>query len=87
MPRQHTHHRRTTHSFPDDFPRILERLKESSGLSWSELARRLGTNPLTIRRWRAGARPNTQHFLGVLDIAHDMGLGRLLPFGKDRRPR
>ncbi len=85
MPRQRIHYRRTVPSFPDDFPRTLERLKESSGLSWSELARRLGTSPLTIRRWRAGARPDSQHLLGVLDIAHDLGLGHLFPLGRDRQ--
>ena len=49
MPRQCKHHRREVHVFPEDFPQRLERRKEGSGLTWSELARRLGTNPLTLR--------------------------------------
>ena len=58
MPRQRKPYRREAHVFPEDFPQKLERLKEESGLTWSELARRLDTNPLTLRRWRQGARPS-----------------------------
>ena len=43
MPRQRTHHSRITHVVPADFPERLRRFKEESGLSWSEIARRLGT--------------------------------------------
>ena len=49
MPRKRIHSSVTT-SFPDDFPQDLRRLKEASGLSWTELARGLRTYPLTIRR-------------------------------------
>ena len=42
MPRQQMRHLRGFYEFPDDFPECLRRLKEASGLSWSELARRLG---------------------------------------------
>ena len=70
MPRQRTHHRRRTYPFPDDFPQRLERFKEASGLSWAELARRLGTNALTVRRWRKdGIRPNARHLLALQDLA------------------
>ena len=41
MPRQRIHHRRITNVFPDDFPQRLKRFQEESGLSWSEIARRL----------------------------------------------
>ena len=59
MPRQRTHDSRRTYVFPDDFPRRLERFKEESGLSWAELARRLGTSTLNLRRWKdKGVRPN-----------------------------
>ena len=64
MPRQRKPYRREAHVFPEDFPQRLEQLKEASGLTWSELARRLGTNPLTLRRWRQGARPNALHLPG-----------------------
>ena len=43
MPRQRTDHSRRTYVFPDDLPERLMRFKEESGLSWGELARRLGT--------------------------------------------
>ena len=48
----------------------------SPGLSWAEVARRLGTYPLTIRRWRyKGVRPNLAHQTALLDLADDLGLG------------
>ena len=51
MPRQRTHHRSgSCYVFPDDFGDCLVRFKEESGLSWAEIARRLGTTPLTVRR-------------------------------------
>ena len=54
MPRQHTRHSRIVYVFPDDFPRRLERFKEESGLTWAEIARRLGTSTLNLRRWKDG---------------------------------
>lgn len=70
---------REVHVFPEDFPQGLERFKEASGLTWSELARRLGTNPLTLRRWRGGARPNALHLLALQDLAASLNLTDLLP--------
>ena len=67
------------HVFPEDFPQRLEQLKEASGLTWSEFARRLGTNPLTLRRWRQGARPNALHLLALLQFAASLDLLHLLP--------
>ena len=65
MPRQRTNYRRITYEFPEDFPQRLERFKEESGLSWAEIARRLGTYPYTVRRWwKKGVRPNTQRMIG-----------------------
>ena len=51
MLRPSTYYNPRTHVFPDDFPQRLERFKVESGLPWAESARRLGTYPLTIRRW------------------------------------
>ena len=42
MPRQCTHSRITC-VIPGNFPQRLRRFQEESGLSWSEIARRLGT--------------------------------------------
>ena len=51
MPRQRIHHSRITYDFTQDFPERLERFKEESGLSWSEIARRIGTYRHTVGRW------------------------------------
>ena len=40
MPRQRN---RITYALPGDFPQRLKRFQEEPGLSWSETARRLGT--------------------------------------------
>ena len=78
MPRQRTQHTRRTYPFPDDFPQRLVWFKHASGLSWAEIARRLGVAPLTIRRWRyKGVRPNYQHLKALHDLANDLGLGYL----------
>ena len=78
MPRQRIHHRRITYSFPDDFPQRLERFKEESGLSWAEIARRLGTYPYTVKRWwKKGMLPSTRHMMALLMLAHSLGLDNL----------
>ena len=78
MPKQRTYYSLRTHVFPDDFPQRLERFKVESGLSWAEIARRLGTYPLTIRRWRyKGVRPNLAHQMALFDLADDLGLGHI----------
>ena len=66
------------HVFPHDFPQRLERFKVESGLSWAEIARRLRTYPLTIRRWRFnGVRPNLAHQVALLELADSLGLGHI----------
>ena len=78
MPRQRIHHRRDVHQLPGDFPERLRRLHEESGLPWAEVARRLGTLPHTVWRWRSGAvRPNTQHMLALMELADTLGLGQI----------
>ena len=67
-----------TYVIPDDFPQRLRRFKEESGLSWSEIARRLGTYRHTGGRWcRAGVRPNQHHRKALLELADRLGLGQL----------
>ena len=74
MPRQRTHSSRRT----DDFPQRLERFKEESGLSWSEIARRLETYRHTVWRWaEGGVRPNHQHRKALMELADSLGLGHL----------
>ena len=84
MPRQRTHYRRTVRAFPEDFPESLERLKDASGLTWSEMARRLGTSTLTLRRWRHGTRPSARHLLALQQVAEELGFGHLLPAARTR---
>ena len=48
MPRQRISYKKTTYELPEDFPQRLKRFQEESGLSWSEIARRLGIDPITI---------------------------------------
>ena len=77
MPRRSKQHRRRVYVFPADFPQRLERFKEESGLSWAEIARRLGTTDLNLRRWRKGVRPHWRHLDALLDLADELGLGHL----------
>ena len=78
MPRQRTHHGRMVYVFPDDFPRRLKRFKEESGLPWAELARRLGTSALNLRRWKdKGVRPHWRHLMALLELAEDLDLGHI----------
>ena len=88
MPRQRIHHSRRTYFFPEDFPERLMRFKEESGLSWSEMARRLRTYPLTIRRWRhKGVRPSVRHQMALLDLADSLGLGHIFTDWRLQRER
>ena len=48
MPRQRVLHQKETHDIPADFPQRLKRFQEESGLSWAEIARRIGTYPHTV---------------------------------------
>ena len=74
MPRQRTQYRRTPHAFPDDFPQRQVWFKHASGLSWVEIARRLGVDPVTVRRWwQRGARPNYRHLKALQDLGRRPG--------------
>ena len=78
MPRQRIPHSRKVWGFPDDFPERLERFKKESGLSWAEIARRLGVDRETLRRWREkGVRPTAEHLMALLALADSFGLGHL----------
>ena len=78
MPRQRILHQRETHDIPADFPDRLKRFQEESGLTWAEIARRIGTYPHTVWLWKEGKfRPNQHHMKAVQDLADSLGLGRL----------
>ena len=76
MPRQRKPYRREAHVFPEDFPEKLEQLKEASGLTWSEVARRLGTNPLHLLA--------LLQFAASLDLAHLLALPNVQPRNGER---
>ena len=78
MPRQHIDCRIQTYDFPDDFTERLKRFQKESGLSWSEIARRVGTYRHTVFRWMNGSRrPNTEHMMALLDLAEGLGLAHI----------
>ena len=75
MPRQRVDYYIQTYDFPEDFPERLKRFQEESGLSWSEIARRIGTYRYTVWRWKEGrGRPNMEHMMALLDLAESLGL-------------
>ena len=78
MPRQRIQYDRETYEFPTDFPERLKRFQKESGLSWSEIARRIGTYRNTVWRWKEGrGRPNMEHMMALLELAQDLGLAYL----------
>ena len=80
MPRQRIDHRRSNYELTADFPERLNRFQnqKESGLSWSDIARRLGTYRHTVWRWAEGkARPYFQHRKALMELADNMGLGHL----------
>ena len=87
MPRQRVNHRcGEYYVFPDDFAQCLVRFKEASELPWAEIARRLGADPRTVRRWhRDGVRPNAHYLVGLQVLVKDLGLEHLLPAIRVRR--
>ena len=73
MSRQHTRYNSRAYVFPEDFPQRLKRFQEESGLSWSEIARRLGTYRHTVWRWAEGrAQPNHQHRKALMELADSL---------------
>lgn len=75
MSRQRTIHSGATHPLPEDFPERLKKFQEKSGLSGSEIARRLGTYRISVQRWASGrTRPNYQYRRALLELAEDLGL-------------
>ena len=78
MPRQRNDYTRTIPQFLEDFPERLERFQRESGLSWAEIARRIGIYPHTLWRWRKkGMRPSAEHMMALLDLADELGLAHL----------
>lgn len=78
MPRQRIDYNIPTYNFPEDFPERLKRFQVESGLSWSEIARRIDVHPETARRWREkDVLPNTHNYAALLQIADSLGLAHI----------
>jgi len=88
MPRQRNQYSGDNHVPPVDFPERLKRFQRESRLSWSEIARRLGTYRNTVWRWKEGrAVPNKHHLKALLALADGLGLRRLFDGGADTSDR
>ena len=86
MPHKRAKHARNTiHELTGDFADALEGFQKASGLTWAEIARRLGTSVINLWRWRQGVLPNMHHLLALQELADSMGLGHLLPRVRTRR--
>ena len=87
MPRKRVRRtKRTTHVLTGDFAQALEGFKKASGLTWAEIARRLGTSVVNLWRWRQGVQPNMHHLIALQDLANGMGHGTPAPQGEGARP-
>lgn len=69
--------------FPEDFGRRLERLRELSGLSWTEFAETLGVTDRGVLKWRRGRPPSGVSFWAVLKLARDLSGAYDLMLGDD----
>lgn len=85
MPLRRSKYRISSEAFLQGFPEKLVHFKDASGLSWSEIARRVGTSTLVMRRWRRGAHPTSEHLISLMHLAQDLGLAHLLQFAGTRR--
>ena len=78
MPKQRHNYFRDVYECSDDFPERLKRFQRESRLSWSEIARRIGTYRHTVFRWANGSsRPNMEHMMALLALAEDLGLAHI----------
>ena len=86
MPRKRARRdKKTVYEMTGDFAEALEDFQKASGLTWAEIARRLGTRVVNLWRWRKGVLPNMHHLLALQELADSMGLGHLLPRVRTRR--
>ncbi len=75
MPRQRNNYFTDVYDSSDDFPERLKCFQRESGLSCSEMARRIGAYRHTVFRWVNGSRrPNMEHMMALLTLAESLGL-------------
>lgn len=68
---------------PPDFPRRLDRLKRTSGLTWNEVAEALGMETKQVLRWRKGAEPRGGPYHELVVFAGRVPGGLAILFGED----
>ena len=54
---------------PQNFPARLEALKQSTGMSWEQMATALGVDCRQLHRWRRGTVPNGPAMLALVRFA------------------
>ena len=69
-----------------DFPRRLDLLKETSGLSWSGLARAIGVDRKQTRRWGRYAEPRGGSILSLFHFASRIPGGLDILLGRSAEP-
>lgn len=74
---------------PEDFPRRLQRVKETLGVSWDVLAACIGADPRQLQRWREGTKPCGDSTYALFLLADRMpgGVRLLLDGDGERRGR
>ncbi|MXZ87239.1 MAG: helix-turn-helix transcriptional regulator [Dehalococcoidia bacterium] len=72
-----------TGELPEDFPQRLCRLRERSGLTWTDFAEAVGADPKQVLRWRHGAHPCGGSLHSLLRVAGRIPGGVQLIMGDD----
>ena len=72
-----------TGELPEDFPQRLCRLRERSGLTWTDFAEAVGADPKQVLRWRHGAHPCGGALHSLLRVAGRIPGGVKLIMGED----
>lgn len=75
-----------TGALPEDFPQRLCRLRERSGLTWTDFAEAVGADPKQVLRWRHGAHPCGGALHSILRVASRIPGGVQLIMGEDFEP-
>ena len=70
--------------FPEDFGKRLEQLKEMTGLSWAEVAERLGFTQRGLLKRHRGGPPSGAYLWAILELAREIPGGyELMLYGTE----
>ncbi len=72
-----------TGQLPEDFPQRLCRLRERSGLTWTDFAEAVGADPKQVLRWRHGVHLYGGALHSLLRVAGRIPGGVKLIMGDD----